>query len=76
MSLYQVPIGPQPSLIAPIGVKIYDEIGQAMVGNPLNPPDPGLVCGLTQVLSRQTLDLCYSLAEETNKSDNTSKLSL
>jgi hypothetical protein len=36
----QVRIGPQPSLIAPTGIKIYDEIGQAMDGNPLNPPDP------------------------------------
>jgi hypothetical protein len=34
----EVPIGPQPSLIAPTGIKIYDEIGAAMIGNPLNPP--------------------------------------
>jgi hypothetical protein len=45
----EVPIGPQPSLIAPTGVKIYDEIGQAMVGNPLNPPDPGLVTKLASI---------------------------
>jgi hypothetical protein len=45
----EVPIGPQPSLIAPTGIKIYDEIGQAMVGNPLNPPDPGLVTKLASI---------------------------
>ena len=39
----EVPIGPQPTLIAPTGIKVYDEIGQAMIGNPLNPPDPTLV---------------------------------
>ena len=31
----KVPVGPQPSLIASTGIKIFDEIGQAMVGNPL-----------------------------------------
>jgi hypothetical protein len=45
----KVPIGPQPSLIAPTGIKIYDEIGQAMIGNPLNPPDPGLVAKIASV---------------------------
>ena len=45
----EVPIGPQPSLIAPTGIKIYDEIGHAMVGNPLNPPDPGLVAKLASI---------------------------
>jgi hypothetical protein len=45
----EVPIGTQPSLIAPTGIKIYDEIGQAMVGNPLNPPDPGLVTKLASI---------------------------
>jgi hypothetical protein len=45
----EVPIGPQPSLIAPTGIRIYDEIGQAMVGNPLNPPDPGLVTKLASI---------------------------
>lgn len=45
----QVPIGPQPSLIAPSGIKVYDEIGQAMVGNPLNPPDPGLVAKIASI---------------------------
>jgi hypothetical protein len=44
-----IPIGPQPSLIAPTGIKIYDEIGQAMTGNPLNPPDPELVDKLTSL---------------------------
>ncbi len=48
-STKQVPIGPQPSLIAPTGIKIYDEIGQAMIGNPLNPPDPGLVTKLASI---------------------------
>jgi hypothetical protein len=38
-----IPIGPQPNLIAPTGIPIFDEIGQAMIGNPLNPPDPTLV---------------------------------
>lgn len=45
----EVPIGPQPSLIAPTGIKVYDEIGQAMVDNPLNPPDPGLVTKLASI---------------------------
>lgn len=39
----EVPIGPQPALIAPTGIKIYDEIGAAMIGNPPNPPDPQLI---------------------------------
>lgn len=30
-------------MIPTTGIKIYDEIDQAMIGNPLNPPDPGLV---------------------------------
>jgi hypothetical protein len=45
----EVPIGPQPTLIAPTGIKIYDEISQAMIGNPLNPPDPGLVTKLASI---------------------------
>lgn len=45
----EVPIGPQPTLIAPTGVKIYDEIGHAMIGNPLNPPDPGLMTKLASI---------------------------
>jgi hypothetical protein len=45
----KVPVGPQPSLIASTGIKIFDEIGQAMVGNPLNPPDPGLVSKLASI---------------------------
>jgi hypothetical protein len=44
-----IPIGPQPALIAPTGIKIYDEIGQAMIGNPLNPPDPALVDKLESI---------------------------
>jgi hypothetical protein len=45
----EIPIGPQPTLIAPTGIKIYDEIGQAMIGNPLNPPDPTLVDKLASI---------------------------
>jgi hypothetical protein len=45
----EIPIGPQPALIAPTGIKIYDEIGQAMIGNPLNPPDPALVDKLASI---------------------------
>src|SRR4029079_2274033 len=45
----EVPIGPQPSLIAPTGIKIFDEIGAAMDGNPLNPPDPVLVMKLASI---------------------------
>jgi hypothetical protein len=45
----QVPIGPQPKLIAPTGIKIYDEISTAMSGNPLNPPDPVLVTKLASI---------------------------
>jgi hypothetical protein len=44
-----IPIGPQPALIAPTGIPIFDEIGQAMIGNPLNPPDPTLVDKLTSI---------------------------
>jgi hypothetical protein len=44
-----IPIGPQPSLIAPTGIKLYDEIGAAMVGNPPNPPDPALVSKLASI---------------------------
>ena len=45
----EVPVGPQPSLIAPTGIKIFDEIGAAMIGNPLNPPDPVLVTKLASI---------------------------
>jgi hypothetical protein len=45
----QIPIGPQPNLIAPTGIKIFDEMGAAMVGNPLNPPDPVLVTKLASI---------------------------
>ena len=45
----QVPIGPQPALIPTTGIRIYDEIGQAMIGNPLNPPDPVLVTKLSYI---------------------------
>jgi hypothetical protein len=45
----EVPIAPQPTLIAPTGIKIYDEIGAAMIGNPLNPPDPVLVTKLSSI---------------------------
>ena len=39
----EVPIKPTPPFIPTTGIKIYDEIGAAMIGNPLNPPDPDLV---------------------------------
>jgi len=45
----QVPIAPKPQLIAPTGIKIYDEISQAMIGNPLNPSDPVLVNKLASI---------------------------
>jgi hypothetical protein len=45
----EIPIGPQPTLIAPTGIKIFDEISAAMVGNPLNPPDPVLVTKLASI---------------------------
>jgi hypothetical protein len=45
----EIPIGPQPTLIAPTGIKIFDEIGAAMLGNPLNPPDPVLVTKLASI---------------------------
>ena len=45
----EIPIAPQPSLIAPTGIKIFDEIGAAMIGNPLNPPDPELVTKLASI---------------------------
>lgn len=48
-ALKEVPIGPQPSLIAPTGIEIFDEIGAAMIGNPLNPPDPVLVTKLASI---------------------------
>lgn len=38
-----IPIGPQPALIAPTGIKIFDEISTAMINNPSNPPDPILL---------------------------------
>jgi hypothetical protein len=45
----EVPIGPQPSLIAPTVIEIFDEMGTAMIGNPLNPPDPVLVTKLASI---------------------------
>jgi hypothetical protein len=45
----EIPIGPQPTLIAPTGIKICDEISAAMEGNPLNPPDPVLVTKLASI---------------------------
>ena len=45
----EIPIGPQPTLIAPTGIKIFDEISGAMVGNPLNPPDTTLVTKLATI---------------------------
>lgn len=45
----QVPIKPQPANIPTTGIKLYDELGQAMINNPLNPPDPGLVAKLASI---------------------------
>jgi DNA sulfur modification protein DndE len=45
----EVPIGLQPKLIPTTGIKIYDEIAAAMIGNPLNPPDPVLVTKLASI---------------------------
>ena len=45
----EIPIGPQPTLIAPTGITIFDEISAAMNGNPLNPPDPVLVTKLASI---------------------------
>jgi hypothetical protein len=45
----QVPIKPQPANILTTGIKLYDELGQAMINNPLNPPDPGLVAKLAKI---------------------------
>jgi hypothetical protein len=45
----EVPVGPQPTLIAPTGIKIFDEMSAAMVGNPLNPPDPLLLAKLDSI---------------------------
>lgn len=36
-------------MIAPTGIEIYDEIGKAMTGNPLNPPDPVVVEKLASI---------------------------
>jgi hypothetical protein len=38
----EIPIKPEPTLIHNLGVKVYDEISQDMVGNPSSPPDPHL----------------------------------
>jgi hypothetical protein len=45
----QVPIKPQPANIPTTGIKLYDELGQAMINNPLNPPDPSLVAKLASI---------------------------
>lgn len=47
--LQQNPISPRPPFIPLTGIKIYDEIGQAMIGNPLNPPEPALVKKLASI---------------------------
>jgi hypothetical protein len=36
-------------LIPTTGIKIYDEIAAAMIGNPLNPRDPVLVTKLASI---------------------------
>jgi len=43
------PVSPAPALIPTTGIKIYDEIGRAMSGNPLNPPDPVLFGKLASI---------------------------
>lgn len=45
----QVPIKPQPANIPSSGIKLYDELGQAMMDNPLNPPDLDLVAKLASI---------------------------
>jgi hypothetical protein len=45
----EIPVGPQPALIAPTGIKIYDEMGAAMIGNPPNPPDPQLITKFAEI---------------------------
>ena len=45
----EIPIGPQPYLIATTGIKIYDEISNAMADNSPNPPDPFLVSKLSSI---------------------------
>ena len=44
-----LPISPAPANIPATGIKLYDQIGQVMIGNPLNPPDPGLVVKLESI---------------------------
>jgi hypothetical protein len=41
--LQQNPVSPKPPFIPTTGIKIFDEIGTAMTGNPLNPAEPALV---------------------------------
>jgi hypothetical protein len=40
--LIQTPIAPSPANIPTTGIKIFDEIGQAMIANPVTPPNPPL----------------------------------
>jgi hypothetical protein len=44
-----IPIKPQPATIPTTGIKLFNELSQAMVGNPLNPPDPILVSKLKSI---------------------------
>jgi hypothetical protein len=39
----EIPIKPDPASISKLGLKVYDEISQGMVGNPPSPPDPQLI---------------------------------
>ena len=48
-SLAKFSIKPQPVNIPTTGIKLYDELGQAMINNPLNPPNPGLVAKLAKI---------------------------
>ncbi len=39
----EIPVKPQPALIPTSGIKVYDELGQGLVDNSPNPPDPQLL---------------------------------
>jgi hypothetical protein len=48
-STTQPPINPAPQFIPATGIKIFDDIGKAMRGNPLYPADPTLVQKLASI---------------------------
>jgi hypothetical protein len=47
--LQQTPKSPTPADIPTTGIKIYDEIGQAMIDNPVSPPNPVLETKLASI---------------------------